>query len=171
MAVIIPIDLGTLPNDGTGDPLRVGGQSININFANLNTDKLESGGYTGTGQDLFTLANNKVSKTGDTMTGDLVMQNKNIKSPLATLTLGGQNILYADIAVNDAEYLLAVGKTLNVIGQTKNSAMFGLSNTLGNTQIVQNVIVGGELNVIDGLVDDSIVSGTSLKTSILKINN
>ena len=160
MAVIIPIDLGTLPNDGTGDPLRVGGQSININFANLNTDKLESGGYTGTGQDLFTLANNKVSKTGDTMTGDLVMQNKNIKSPLATLTLGGQNILYADIAVNDAEYLLAVGKTLNVIGQTKNSAMFGLSNTLGNTQIVQNVIVGGELNVIDGLVDDSIVSGT-----------
>ncbi len=159
MSVIIPIDLGTVPNDGTGDPLRVGGQSINTNFANLNADKLESGGYPGTGQDLFTLLNGKVSKTGDTMTGDLIMQGVNIKSPLATLTLGGQSILYADITVNDAEYLLAVGKTLNVTGSTKNTALFGLSNTLGNTQIVQNCIIGGELNTIDGTVDDSIISG------------
>lgn len=159
MSVIIPIDLGTVPNDGTGDPLRVGGQSINTNFANLNADKLESGGYGGTGQDLFTLLNNKVSKTGDTMTGDLIMQGVNIKSPTATLTLGSQNILYADITVNNAENLLAVGKTLNVTGQTKNTALFGLSNTLGNTQIIQNCIVGGELNTIDGTVDDSIISG------------
>ena len=159
MSVIIPIDLGTVPNDGTGDPLRVGGQSINTNFANLNADKLESGGYPGTGQDLFTLLNGKVSKTGDTMTGDLIMQGVNIKSPTATLTLGGQNILYADITVNDAEYLLAVGKTLSVTGSVKNTALFGLSNTLGNTQIVQNCIIGGELNTINGTVDDSIISG------------
>ena len=161
MSVIIPIDLGTVPNDSTGNPLRTGGQRINTNFANLNLDKLESGGYTGTGQDLFTLLNNKVSKTGDTMTGDLVMQGVNIKSQLATLSLGNPNILYADINVNDAEYLLAVGKTLTVKGKVKNTALFGLSNTLGDTQIVQNCIIGGELNTIDGTVDGSIIGGVA----------
>ena len=51
MSSIITIDLGT-PNAGNGDPLRDGGASINLNFANLNTDKLERGGYAGTAQDL-----------------------------------------------------------------------------------------------------------------------
>lgn len=52
MATIIPIDLGAIPNDGAGDPLRVGGQGINTNFQNLNNDKTETGGYAGSSQDL-----------------------------------------------------------------------------------------------------------------------
>lgn len=53
MSTIINIDLGLAPNDGLGDKLRVGGGFINQNFQELNTDKLERGGYLGTAQDLF----------------------------------------------------------------------------------------------------------------------
>ena len=52
MATITQIDLGLAPIDGLGDKLRIGGNIINENFTNLNTDKLERGGYTGTAQDL-----------------------------------------------------------------------------------------------------------------------
>ena len=52
MANILLIDLGTIPNDGTGDPLRVGGQDINANFNELNIKKLENGGFGGNAQDI-----------------------------------------------------------------------------------------------------------------------
>jgi len=42
MSVSTPINLGTNPDDGTGDPIRTGGTKINTNFTNLNTDKLEN---------------------------------------------------------------------------------------------------------------------------------
>ena len=57
MANIIIIDLGTAPNDGTGDPLRTGGQDINANFQELNVYKLETGGFSGTAQDLSNTIN------------------------------------------------------------------------------------------------------------------
>ncbi len=52
MAQITAIDLGTIPNDGTGDVLRFGGQIINDNFAELNVKKLEAGTFIGTATDL-----------------------------------------------------------------------------------------------------------------------
>ena len=41
MATLSDIDLGTSPNDGTGTPLRSGGQIINNNFSELNLSKVE----------------------------------------------------------------------------------------------------------------------------------
>ncbi len=38
MAEITTINLGTDPNDDTGDSLRAGGDKINTNFSNLNSD-------------------------------------------------------------------------------------------------------------------------------------
>ena len=52
MAQINIIDLGTIPNDGTGDVLRFGGQIINDNFAELNLKKLEAGTFVGSASDL-----------------------------------------------------------------------------------------------------------------------
>jgi len=42
MAVITPIFLGAVADDGTGDAIRTGGTKINTNFSNLNSDKLET---------------------------------------------------------------------------------------------------------------------------------
>lgn len=60
MSTITLIDL-SLPNDGDGDKLRDGGSKINTNFTNLNADKLEKGGYTGTAQDIVNLIGAGVS--------------------------------------------------------------------------------------------------------------
>ena len=38
MAEITPINIGTIPNDGTGDSLRAAGDKINTNLSNLNND-------------------------------------------------------------------------------------------------------------------------------------
>jgi len=86
MSTIIVIDLGT-PNDDNGDPLRTGGTSINTNFANLNTDKLERGGYAGTAQDLSD-AINGIS------TVDFVTRADN-------QTITGQKIFSGDISINN----------------------------------------------------------------------
>lgn len=60
MSTITNIDL-SLPNDGDGTKLRTGGGFINANFANLNADKLERGGYAGTAQDIVNLIGAGVS--------------------------------------------------------------------------------------------------------------
>lgn len=39
--VVTPVNIGTTPNDGTGDPLRTAMQKLNANEANLNGGKLE----------------------------------------------------------------------------------------------------------------------------------
>lgn len=43
----IPVDVGSAPGDGTGDPARTGGQSINTSIANLDaaTEYLQSAGW------------------------------------------------------------------------------------------------------------------------------
>ena len=42
-----PIDVGSAPNDGTGDPARTAGQTLNTNISNLDTavEALEAGGW------------------------------------------------------------------------------------------------------------------------------
>ena len=58
MADITQVDLGTVPNDGTGDPLRNGGNTINENFEELESKKLEKGSYNGTAKQLDDAINN-----------------------------------------------------------------------------------------------------------------
>lgn len=44
MAVTTPIGLGTIANDGTGDPIRTGGQTINANFLALDAANTQNVG-------------------------------------------------------------------------------------------------------------------------------
>ena len=74
MAQISIIDLGTIPNDGTGDVLRFGGQIINDNFAELNLKKLEAGTFVGSASDLDARISNieidyATLSTNQTLTG------------------------------------------------------------------------------------------------------
>jgi len=74
MAQINIIDLGTIPNDGTGDVLRFGGQIINDNFAELNLKKLEAGTFVGSASDLDARISNieidyATLSTNQTLTG------------------------------------------------------------------------------------------------------
>lgn len=52
MVTITPVNVGTAPNDGTGDPLRTAYQKINTNESNLNAGKLEAPVSLGNIQDI-----------------------------------------------------------------------------------------------------------------------
>jgi hypothetical protein len=66
------INIGTSPNDGTGDSLRAAGQKINNNFSQLfNVSPISDTYARERANAAFAAANTKVSKSGDTMTGAL----------------------------------------------------------------------------------------------------
>ncbi len=107
------INIGTNANDGTGDTLRITGQKINNNFTQLFTVSPTTDSYARLrANSAFDEANNKVSKTGDTLTGSLVFNSNtqigNIQTAngidlftddqygYAQLNWSNTNLVYAD---------------------------------------------------------------------------
>lgn len=80
MTTIVPLDLGAAPNDGTGDTLRDGGDIINDNFAALNAGKVE--------------------KSGDTMTGQLVIDIETGQNVLDLISTEGSGFRVHRISAN-----------------------------------------------------------------------
>ncbi len=69
------INTGTLPNDGKGDTLRVAGQKINNNFAQLFvTGTVTDNTARQRANAAFDTANTKIAKAGDTVTGSLIFR-------------------------------------------------------------------------------------------------
>jgi len=104
MAQITAIDLGTIPNDGTGDVLRFGGQIINDNFAELNVKKLEAGTFIGTATDLDGRIANIESdyatlSTAQTFTGVKTFNSLPVSSVVPTLAFQFTNKNYVDNAI------------------------------------------------------------------------
>ncbi len=104
MAQITAIDLGTIPNDGTGDVLRFGGQIINDNFAELNVKKLEAGTFIGTATDLDGRIANIESdyatlSTAQTFTGVKTFNSLPVSSVVPTLAFQFTNKDYVDNAI------------------------------------------------------------------------
>jgi len=69
------LSLGTIPNDGKGDTIRVAAQKINNNFTQLFSTPLVADNLARVrANSAFDAANTKVSKTGDVMVGDLIFR-------------------------------------------------------------------------------------------------
>jgi hypothetical protein len=69
------LSLGTLPNDGKGDTIRVAAQKINNNFTQLFSTPLVADNLARVrANSAFDAANTKVSKTGDIITGTLIFR-------------------------------------------------------------------------------------------------
>lgn len=150
MSVITLIDLGTSPNDGTGDPLRIGGGEVNTNFTNLNVDKLERGGYAGTAQQLKDEID-AIQAGTVTLTGNNGFSGVNNFSAL-TFFSGGINVTSGQNATFN-------GTTLFTSGITLNNGLFDLTGTtnvvtsLGKTgRTVTLVIAGNTLNFEKGIL-------------------
>ena len=112
MSTIKTINLGTA-NTGDGDPLRSGGSDINDNFQALNVEKLETGGYAGTAQDLEDAIGN-IDTTGF-VTINTFQEITSRKSFLGGLTSPDIKI-GNDLNIEFANITLAVG----VVGFTGN---------------------------------------------------
>lgn len=148
MSVITLLDLGANPNDGQGDPLRTGGQEINTNFTNLNLDKLERGGYSGTAQQLK-------DEIDAIQAGNVTLAGNNAfigSNSFATLTefLSGIQVTGASLFYNDVLFLDGIrmnSGTLNISGPTQvqtNLGKFGVTATF--------VVDGTTLNFEKGIL-------------------
>ena len=111
MATITAIDLST-PNDGLGDPLRSGGSIVNTNFINLNTDKLETGGYVGDAQDLLDLININITNitTRASLTGGNTFTGTQSMGAVVASSIASQTFISTD----PYEIGLSTGLTKNV---------------------------------------------------------
>ena len=148
MSVITLLDLGANPNDGQGDPLRTGGQEINTNFTNLNVDKLESGGYTGTGQQLKDEID-AIQAGNVTLAGNNAMTGSNSFATLTTF-LSGIDVTGASVFSSDVLFENGIrmnSGTLNISGPTQvqtNLGKFGITGVI--------VINGTTLNFEKGIL-------------------
>jgi hypothetical protein len=69
------INIGSTPNDGTGDSLRAAGQKINNNFTQLfNVSPISDTFARERANAAFNAANTKLSRTGDVIVGDLIFR-------------------------------------------------------------------------------------------------
>ena len=113
MAIITPINVGTIPNDDTGDPLRDAFIKVNTNEANLNT------GIT-----------TNVAITGGTITG---ISSLDISGDI-TFNASGNRIV---LAAGDVLSLLDIDFT-QIATQTANVRFFRATNTTGGWRVFFN---------------------------------
>lgn len=119
------INIGSAPNDGTGDPLRTAFDKCNDNF----TELYSGGGGTGSVSSVSVVAANGVSGTVSNPT----------TTPAITLTLGA----ITPATVNGITMLGAASPQLTVIGT---SAVQG--NNTGDQNLFSKIAVAGEADVV-----------------------
>lgn len=119
------INIGSAPNDGTGDPLRTAFDKCNDNF----TELYSGGGGSGSVSSVSVVAANGVSGTVSNPT----------TTPAITLTLGA----ITPATVNGITMLGAASPQLTVIGT---SAVQG--NNTGDQNLFSKIAVAGEADVV-----------------------
>lgn len=129
------INIGTLPNDGEGDPLRVAFAKINNNFSNL----------------FSTFVNTSSSYTVGNAAGQLIFE-----TPANTFTMGEIFIYTADAATEESQTIQLFAQ----INQTGDDVKFtGYGSTFfGNALSRYDMaVVGGNVQVFaDPLTDDTL---------------
>jgi hypothetical protein len=125
------VNIGTYPNDGTGDPVRTAFANINVNFANIYTTYQTSAGMS---SNVATLTANNVSFVGSVSAANVVSN--------AQLTANLANYVTTTVLAT-ANYQTAAGLSANVAKLTSNNAdnlggvaaaSYALSSTLPNYQ-------------------------------------
>ena len=125
------VNIGTYPNDGTGDPIRTAFANINVNFANIYSTFQTSAGMS---SNVATLTSNNVSFVGSVSAANVV-SNAQLFANLANYV--------TTTALSTANYQTAGGLAANVAKLTANNAdnlggvaaaSYALSSTLSNYQ-------------------------------------
>jgi hypothetical protein len=128
MATIIPINVGSAPNDGTGDPLRTAMQTCNTNFANLNAEIYP--------HNPVRLIGTSTANTYPTVAGLIIVGS--IFVPVNTLSASGSFEFECQIhnqiaTVTPTSIKAWVNSTLNLSGATQIATM---TNGVGERHII-----------------------------------
>jgi hypothetical protein len=171
------IDIGLLPNDGTGDPIRVAFDKINNNFASIpllnidgpNTSILfnANGQTAGDANLLYDTANNVVRIDANIIpTTDDVVSIGNSAVRIANLWLNKSNSFHIG-NVGASENANVVNLFLNANNQLQADLQIGNIYSTGDIYAIGNVTSTGNVAIIGGLtlsniiIDSSNVSTTS----------
>lgn len=130
------INIGTLPNDGEGDPLRVAFGKINNNFSNL----------------FATFVNTSTSYSVGNAAGQIIFE-----TPANTFTMGQMLIYSADPATNSSQNINLFAQ----INQSSDTVKFSASGTtfFGNAITSYDMIVadGNVKILVNPLVDEPLL--------------
>jgi hypothetical protein len=129
------INIGTLPNDGEGDPLRVAFGKINNNFSNLYS----------------TFVNTSSSYTVGNTAGQVIFE-----TPANTFTMG-QFYIYSADAITEESQTIQLFAQLNQTGDDVKFSGYG-STFFGNSLSSYDMaVVGGNVQVLaDPLTSDTL---------------
>jgi hypothetical protein len=154
------IDIGDLPNDGTGDPLRTAFEKINLNFRELNelgpsgpngSFQFNNDGLPlGTSSFSYTIANNSI-----TLGANII--------PTGTVDIGTE-----DDRINKI-FLKNAGVTIGNLTISENNNNFKVSlltnpNQLGNLE-VNRLVTQGDMSTQGTLTVGNLLSGTVTATT------
>lgn len=129
------INVGALPNDGTGDPLRVAFQKINNNFSNL----------------FFTTTNTTVTYTAGLIPNQIIYQ-----VPVTEFTQGSFQIKSSDTLTNSSQDITLTAQLLN----NKTGVKFtGYGTTFAGSYVTQydmDVVAGNVRILVSPILDTTI---------------
>ena len=129
------INIGTLPNDGEGDPLRVAFAKINNNFSNL----------------FATFINTSTSYTVGNTAGQIIFE-----TPANTFTMGEMFIYTADASTEESQTIQLFAQ-LNTANNDVKFSGYG-STFFGNALATYDMaVVGGNIQILaNPLTEDTL---------------
>jgi len=151
LAVIQNIGLGAAPDDGNGDPIRTGGQKINDNFSNVNTELGQKASTSGTLAQFAATTSAQLAGviSDETGTGALVFAT----SPTLVTPLLGTP---ASVTLTNATGLPTTGVIDAVIGSPTYTTLEDRLNNVASAGWVSGGMIS---NAVGGLFDVSAGSG------------
>ena len=130
------INIGTLPNDGEGDPLRVAFGKINNNFSNL----------------FATFVNTSVSFSAGDTPGQVIFE-----TPVSTFTMGEMLIYSANPETNNSQTVKLIAQ-INQNGDEVKFTGFG-TTFFGNASTTYDMVVadGNVQILVNPLVNEALL--------------
>lgn len=159
------VNIGTVPGDGTGDHLYVGGDKINDNFTELyaaealNTAKVTNATHTGdaTGSGALTLAT--VNASPGTYTN-------------ATITVNGKGLVTSAASGTSASTALKHTQSFSLNAAAYTTCVTTLASTVVPYSIMVTYTTGGVTTIVTHTLDIQITtSGAFLALKIYSVDN
>ena len=159
------VNIGTIPGDGTGDHLYVGGDKINDNFTELyaavalNTAKVTNATHTGdaTGSGALTLAT--VNASPGTYTN-------------ATVTVNAKGLVTSASSGSVASTALKYSKSFSLNAGLATSCVTTLASTVVPYSIMLEETIGGKVKIVTQNYDiERTTSGAFLSYNIYSSDN
>lgn len=165
------IQVGALPNDGTGDPLRVAFEKINNNFANIlflnpggsngSVQFNNAGTIDGTANFIYDVSNNNIDIGANIvpLTSNTVNLGSNTKL-INNIFLGKNSLKIGNVSVSEANNIL----NLYVTSSNTVGAGLNVSNITANGDISSsgNLTVVGSVKLADITLNTAIANTTGL---------